>query len=63
MLLNVGPSRADGVPGVVKIDMASGSIMRDVARAVLGSTATDDPIIAEMLRSGIVKPPPMEHDE
>ncbi|KAG5721365.1 hypothetical protein E4T56_gene12961 [Termitomyces sp. T112] len=62
MLLNVGPTRADGVAGVVKIDMASGTIMRDVARIVLGSKATDDPIVAEMLRSGIVKAPPMEHE-
>ncbi|KAG6865336.1 hypothetical protein C0991_003436 [Blastosporella zonata] len=63
MMLNVGPSRADGVSGVVKIDMASGTIMRDVARIVLGSTATNDPMVAEMLRSGIIKPPPVEHDE
>lgn len=35
MLLNVGPSRADGVPGVVKIDMASGTIFKDVAKAVM----------------------------
>ncbi|KAG6811650.1 hypothetical protein H0H92_006465 [Tricholoma furcatifolium] len=63
MMLNVGPSRADGVHGVTKIDMASGMIMREVARTVLGSTAKDDPIVAEMLRSGIYKPPPMDHDE
>ncbi|KAG5647863.1 hypothetical protein DXG03_007787 [Asterophora parasitica] len=56
MLLNVGPSRADGSPGVVKIDIASGSVIRDVARIVLGSRATGDPIVAEMLRSGINVP-------
>ncbi|KAF5373237.1 hypothetical protein D9615_007413 [Tricholomella constricta] len=60
MLLNVGPSRADTSPEVVKIDMASGTIMRDVARIVIGSKASEDPIIAQMLRSGIVKPPPNE---
>ncbi|KAG6861446.1 hypothetical protein C0995_016537 [Termitomyces sp. Mi166 len=62
MLLNVGPTRADGIAGVVKIDMASGIIMRDVAQTILGSKAVDDPIVAEMLRSGIFKPPPMEHE-
>ena len=35
MLLNVGPSRADTLPGVEKIDMPSGSIMREVARAIM----------------------------
>jgi len=35
MLLNVGPSRADGLPGVEKIDMYSGAIIRDVVRAVV----------------------------
>ena len=35
MLLNVGPSRADTLPGVEKIDMPSGSIMREVANAVM----------------------------
>lgn len=35
MLLNVGPTRADGIPGVEKIDMASGMIMREVARAIM----------------------------
>jgi NADH:ubiquinone oxidoreductase subunit 2 (subunit N) len=35
MLLNVGPSRADALSGVEKIDMPSGSVMREVARAVM----------------------------
>ncbi|KAG6888850.1 hypothetical protein C0992_007346 [Termitomyces sp. T32_za158] len=35
MLLNVGPTRADGIAGVIKIDMESGNVMRDVARTVL----------------------------
>ena len=35
MLLNIGPSRADGLPGVEKIDMPSGSVLGDVARAVM----------------------------
>jgi hypothetical protein len=35
MLLNVGPSRADGLPGVEKISMHSGAIIRDIVKAVL----------------------------
>lgn len=35
MLLNVGPTRADGIPGVEKIDIASGIVMREVARAIM----------------------------
>jgi hypothetical protein len=35
MLLNVGPTRADGLPGLVKLDVRSGAILRDVARAVM----------------------------
>ncbi|RDB23335.1 NAD-dependent protein deacylase SIR4 [Hypsizygus marmoreus] len=62
MMLNVGPSRADGSPGVEKIDMASGSIIRDVARAVLGTRAVEDPVVKNMLESGIVKPPPLDQD-
>jgi hypothetical protein len=35
MLLNVGPSRADTLPGVEKIDMPSGSVMKEVATAIM----------------------------
>jgi NAD-dependent deacetylase sirtuin 4 len=35
MLLNVGPTRADGLPGVEKIDVPSGAVMRQVAREVM----------------------------
>lgn len=35
MLLNVGPTRADGLPGVEKIDIPSGAVMRHVAREVM----------------------------
>ncbi|KAJ7043724.1 DHS-like NAD/FAD-binding domain-containing protein [Mycena alexandri] len=57
LLLNVGPSRGDSVSEVDRIDMASGLIIRDVVRAVLGTSASEDPIVAKMLRSGVVKPP------
>ncbi|KAG5638140.1 hypothetical protein H0H81_001659 [Sphagnurus paluster] len=60
MLLNVGPSRADASPDVIKIDMPSGTILRDVARTVIGSRALEDPIVAQMLSSGVFKPPPSD---
>jgi NAD+-dependent protein deacetylase sirtuin 4 len=34
-MVNVGPSRADGMEGVEKLDIASGLIIREVATAVL----------------------------
>ena len=34
MLLNIGPTRADGLSGLVKLDVRSGAILRDVVRAV-----------------------------
>lgn len=35
MMLNVGPSRADGIAGIVKIDMPCGNVMTEVAKAVM----------------------------
>jgi NAD+-dependent protein deacetylase sirtuin 4 len=35
MLLNVGPSRADTLPGIEKIDMPSGSVMNEAAKAIM----------------------------
>ncbi|KAH9951208.1 DHS-like NAD/FAD-binding domain-containing protein [Amylocystis lapponica] len=63
LLLNLGPTRADGLPGIDKIELASGTIMRDVVRAVLGSVASTDPVVQHMLQSGIVKPPPEDDDD
>ncbi|KAJ7879923.1 DHS-like NAD/FAD-binding domain-containing protein [Mycena olivaceomarginata] len=57
LLLNVGPSRGDNIQEIERIDIASGLIIRDVVRAVLGRTASENPVVAKMLRSGIVKPP------
>ncbi|KAJ7066497.1 DHS-like NAD/FAD-binding domain-containing protein [Mycena amicta] len=56
LVVNVGPSRADSIEEIDRIDIASGLIIRDVVKAVLG-TASEDPVIAKMLDSGIVKPP------
>ncbi|KAF9530471.1 DHS-like NAD/FAD-binding domain-containing protein [Crepidotus variabilis] len=58
MLLNVGPTRADGLSGIEKIDVATGTILPTIARAVIGRPAEEDLIIREMIQSGIVKPPP-----
>ncbi|EIM86806.1 DHS-like NAD/FAD-binding domain-containing protein [Stereum hirsutum FP-91666 SS1] len=57
LLLNVGPTRADSIPGIDKIEIPSGQILREVVRNVLGTRATYDPSIREMLESGIVDPP------
>lgn len=35
LMLNVGPTRADNLPGLEKIEIPSGKVMRDVVRAVL----------------------------
>ncbi|TFY81367.1 hypothetical protein EWM64_g2642 [Hericium alpestre] len=57
MYLNVGPTRADGIPGVEKIEIPSGQVMRDVVEAVAGTRATYDPVLRDMLLSGVVDPP------
>ncbi|EIN09499.1 DHS-like NAD/FAD-binding domain-containing protein [Punctularia strigosozonata HHB-11173 SS5] len=58
LMLNVGPTRADGLPGLEKLEIRSGEVMREIVRNVLGSQATEDPIIRDMLCSGIYMPPP-----
>ncbi|CAL1714214.1 unnamed protein product [Somion occarium] len=55
--LNVGPTRADGLPGIEKIELESGKVLKDVVRAVLGSKADEDPVVRKMLVSGVVRPP------
>ena len=45
MLLNVGPTRADNVSGVEKIDISSGTIMPDVARTVMYAPNTSFPTL------------------
>ncbi|KIY70585.1 DHS-like NAD/FAD-binding domain-containing protein [Cylindrobasidium torrendii FP15055 ss-10] len=63
LMVNVGPSRGDGVQGVEKLDIASGAIMDAVTRTVLGSVADTDPVVKEMLAMGIVKPPAFDDDD
>ena len=53
----MGPTRADGLPGVEKIEVQSGEVMREVVRTLLGSKVNEDPIVGEMLKSGVVRRP------
>ncbi|KAF8637655.1 hypothetical protein AX17_002723 [Amanita inopinata Kibby_2008] len=57
MLLNVGPTRVDGLPGVTKIELPVGLIFRDVAKAVIGPRLREDPLVVSMLASGVTNPP------
>ncbi|KAF9477605.1 DHS-like NAD/FAD-binding domain-containing protein [Pholiota conissans] len=63
MLLNVGPTRADGMPSVEKIDIPSGAVMSDAVKAIAGSRTDEDPVIVEMLTSGVVNPPSPDDDD
>ncbi|KAH8115623.1 DHS-like NAD/FAD-binding domain-containing protein [Phellopilus nigrolimitatus] len=64
LLLNVGPTRADAItPGVEKISLPSGSVLRDVVRALTGSRAAEDPVLAKFLSSGVVTPPTDDTDD
>ena len=76
LFLNVGPTRADNLPGVNKVEIPAGKIMRDVVRAVVyvptslsrsvcssldsensGTRTNYDPVLRDLLISGVVKPP------
>lgn len=48
LLLNVGPTRADGYPGVGRLDIPTGAIMTDVATAVIGSRTNEDPVLLDL---------------
>jgi len=56
LYLNVGPTRADGMPGVEKLEIPTGEVMRDVAHRVLGTRACNDFVLRDMLQSGVIKP-------
>ncbi|KAI5121746.1 hypothetical protein M0805_009035 [Coniferiporia weirii] len=64
LMLNLGPSRADTLtPGIEKIELPSGLILRDVVRTLTGKRASEDPVLARFLSSGIVKPPLDDDDD
>ncbi|KAH9967261.1 DHS-like NAD/FAD-binding domain-containing protein [Russula dissimulans] len=55
LFLNVGPTRADGLPGVDKLEIPTSAVMTDVVHTVVGSRARDDPKLRDILLSGVVK--------
>jgi len=55
LLLNVGPTRADGLPGVDKLEVPMSVVMTDVVHAVVGTRARYDPMLRDLLLSGAVK--------
>ena len=79
LLLNIGPTRADALLGIEAIDVPAGAIIREVAQAVLyvrsRSLVRDayllarrgpdahQAAIAELLKSGVVRPPPEDTDD
>ncbi|KAG9095693.1 hypothetical protein FRC06_009522 [Ceratobasidium sp. 370] len=64
MLVNLGPTRADDVPGVEKIEVASGKVLRGAVRALTSGSlrGKDLEIVNGLLESGVVKPPPEDGD-
>jgi len=62
MLLNLGPTRADGIPGVEKIEIATGATLKHVANTVIGTRAAQDSRIIRMLEDGIDQPPTADCD-
>ncbi|KDQ61515.1 hypothetical protein JAAARDRAFT_30963 [Jaapia argillacea MUCL 33604] len=63
LYLNLGPTRADGITEVEKIELSSSLLLRDVVRALLGTRAQDDFPIHKMLTSGIHNPPDDSDDD
>ncbi|KAI0794471.1 DHS-like NAD/FAD-binding domain-containing protein [Fomes fomentarius] len=63
LLLNVGPTRADQLLGIETIDIPAGSVIRDVVKKVLGIEAEKNRVVAKLLESGVVKPPPEDYDD
>ncbi|KAL4072791.1 DHS-like NAD/FAD-binding domain-containing protein [Scleroderma yunnanense] len=57
LLLNVGPTRVDSLRGVEKIEISTSHVMRDVVNVVLGTRASADPVVNDLLNRGIHKPP------
>ncbi|EPQ56252.1 DHS-like NAD/FAD-binding domain-containing protein [Gloeophyllum trabeum ATCC 11539] len=57
LMLNVGPTRADSIAELDKIDLPTSAVLREVVKALVGVRAVEDPVIREMLASGITRPP------
>ncbi|KAI0769198.1 DHS-like NAD/FAD-binding domain-containing protein [Irpex lacteus] len=56
LMLNVGPTRADSLENLEKIELPSGLILRDVVQNVLGTKGAEANV-RRMLESGVVQPP------
>jgi len=63
MILNVGPTRADGMEGVEKIEWKSGDVLREVCVMLLGQETERDPELRRLLTSGVVQPPIDRRDD
>ncbi|EJU03875.1 DHS-like NAD/FAD-binding domain-containing protein [Dacryopinax primogenitus] len=55
LLLNVGPTRADSLPAVEKIELPAGDVIRNVAQALCATEAQTDPVLRTLLTSGVVR--------
>ncbi|KZO92854.1 DHS-like NAD/FAD-binding domain-containing protein [Calocera viscosa TUFC12733] len=55
ILLNVGPTRADPLEAVEKIELPAGDVITGVARALCGPKARTDPVLRTLLTSGVVR--------
>ncbi|TFL05219.1 DHS-like NAD/FAD-binding domain-containing protein [Pterulicium gracile] len=57
LVLNVGPTRADDLPGLEKIEVPTSLVLREVVRELTGQKAAEDPVLAQLLNSGVYMPP------
>lgn len=51
MLLNIGPTRADGIQEIQKLNIASGVVLREVAKEIIGEKAMHELVLASMPHS------------
>ncbi|QRV88318.1 NAD-dependent histone deacetylase SIR2 [Ceratobasidium sp. AG-Ba] len=65
MLLNIGPTRADDVPGVGKIEAASSGVLRGAVRALVKGRRREKEleVVERLLVSGTIKPPPDDNED
>ncbi|CAE6352003.1 unnamed protein product [Rhizoctonia solani] len=64
MLLNLGPTRAHGVPEVEIIEAASSDVLRTAIRALTRDLKGDPRrMVSKLLESGVVTPPPDDMDD
>jgi len=58
LMLNVGPTRGDGIPGVEKLELESGLVLLDVVRLLVGGRLAEDPHLQMIFSSGVITPIP-----